>query len=76
MSIRKTQSHGKIGEAAVTAKCWMHGIPAYNTRGLRHVLIHNSNIPPEYPDFSESVEETWTAGQRRSSRTSTLATVA
>lgn len=35
MAIRKTQSHGRIGEAAVTAKCWMHGIPAYNTGGLR-----------------------------------------
>lgn len=35
MALRKTQSHGKIGEAAVTAKCWMHGIPAYNTAGLR-----------------------------------------
>ena len=35
ISVRKTQSHGKIGEAAVTAKCWMHGIPAYNTAGLR-----------------------------------------
>jgi hypothetical protein len=35
MTLRKTQSHGKIGEAAVTAKCWMHGIPAYNTGGLR-----------------------------------------
>jgi hypothetical protein len=35
MLLRKTQSHGKIGEAAVTAKCWMHGIPAYNTAGLR-----------------------------------------
>src|SRR5688572_11814378 len=35
MMLRKTQSHGKIGEAAVTAKCWMHGIPAYNTGGLR-----------------------------------------
>jgi len=34
-SIRKTQSHGRIGEAAVTAKCWMHGIAAYNTGGLR-----------------------------------------
>lgn len=33
--VRKTQSHGKIGEAAVAAKCWMHGIPAYNTAGLR-----------------------------------------
>ena len=35
MEIRKQQSHGRIGEAAVTAKCWMHGIPAYNTAGLR-----------------------------------------
>jgi len=33
--MRKTQSHGRIGEAAVAAKCWMHGIPAYNTAGLR-----------------------------------------
>src|SRR5687768_16009710 len=33
--VRKTQSHGRIGEAAVTAKCWMHGIAAYNTGGLR-----------------------------------------
>lgn len=29
------QSHGRIGEAAVFAKCWMHGIPAYSTGGLR-----------------------------------------
>lgn len=35
VEIRKHQSHGKIGEAAVSAKCWMHGIPAYNTAGLR-----------------------------------------
>lgn len=35
MEIRKQQSHGRIGEAAVTAKCWMHGVPAYNTAGLR-----------------------------------------
>ena len=35
MEIRKQQSHGRIGEAAVAAKCWMHGIPAYNTAGLR-----------------------------------------
>jgi hypothetical protein len=33
--LRKTQSHGKIGEAAAAAKCWMNGIPAYNTAGLR-----------------------------------------
>ena len=35
MTIRKQQSHGKIGEAAVAAKCWMHGVPAYSTAGLR-----------------------------------------
>jgi hypothetical protein len=35
ISLRKQQSHGRIGEAAVSAKCWMHGIPAYNTGGLR-----------------------------------------
>lgn len=35
MSISKSQSHGKVGEAAVYAKCWMHGIPAYSTGGLR-----------------------------------------
>ena len=33
--LRKTQSHGRIGEAAVTAKCWMNGIPAHNANGLR-----------------------------------------
>lgn len=33
--LNKKQSHGKIGEASVTAKCWMNGIPAYNTAGLR-----------------------------------------
>lgn len=35
MELRKQQSHGRIGEACVAAKCWMHGIPAYNTAGLR-----------------------------------------
>ena len=34
-TLRKTQSHGRIGEAAVAAKCWMHGIAAYSTGGLR-----------------------------------------
>lgn len=34
-NLRKSHSHGKIGEAAVYAKCWMHGIPAYFTGGLR-----------------------------------------
>lgn len=33
---RKSNSHGKIGEAAAFAKCWMHGIPAYFTGGLRN----------------------------------------
>lgn len=33
--LRKSESHGKIGEAAVFAKCWMHSIPAYFTGGLR-----------------------------------------
>ncbi len=35
MPLRKTQSHGRIGEAAVAAKCWMHGVPAHDTAGLR-----------------------------------------
>ena len=34
-SLGKSRSHGRIGEAAVFAKCWMHGIPAYSTGGLR-----------------------------------------
>jgi hypothetical protein len=33
--LSKGVSHGRIGEAAVFAKCWMHGIRAYNTGGLR-----------------------------------------
>jgi len=28
-TIRKIESHGLIGEAAVYTKCWMHGIRAY-----------------------------------------------
>jgi len=35
MELRKSQSHGRIGEAVVAAKCWMHGIQAHNTNGLR-----------------------------------------
>ena len=35
LNLRKTHSHGRIGEAAVTAKCWMNGVPAHNTNGLR-----------------------------------------
>jgi hypothetical protein len=35
IDLRKTVSHGRIGEAVVTAKCWMYGIPAHNTNGLR-----------------------------------------
>jgi hypothetical protein len=42
--LRKTQSHGRIGEAAVTAKCWMHGIPAYNTGGLPRQLRRERSI--------------------------------
>ena len=34
-TLSKSQSHGRIGEAATYAKCWMHGIPAYHTGGLR-----------------------------------------
>jgi hypothetical protein len=34
-TLSKSQSHGRIGEAATYAKCWMHGIPAYYTGGLR-----------------------------------------
>lgn len=33
--ISKKESHGRIGEAAVAAKCWMHGIRAWDTGGLR-----------------------------------------
>jgi hypothetical protein len=33
--MNKRQSHGRIGEAAVIAKCWMNGVPAYDTAGLR-----------------------------------------
>jgi hypothetical protein len=33
--VDKKLSHGRIGEAATAAKCWMHGIPAYYTGGLR-----------------------------------------
>jgi hypothetical protein len=33
--LRKSTSHGRIGEAVVTAKCWMNGIQAHNTNGLR-----------------------------------------
>ena len=33
--VDKKRSHGRIGEAATAAKCWMHGIPAHFTGGLR-----------------------------------------
>ena len=33
--MRKQESHGHIGEAAVYAKCWMHGIQAHFTGGLK-----------------------------------------
>jgi hypothetical protein len=35
VAITKQQSHGRICEAAVLAKCWMHGIPAFSTGGLQ-----------------------------------------
>ena len=28
VNLRKSQSHGKIGEAAVYTECWMHCVPA------------------------------------------------
>jgi hypothetical protein len=49
MNVRKQQSHGKIGEAAVAAKCWMHGIPAYNTAGLR-ANFAGSDLLVDTPD--------------------------
>jgi hypothetical protein len=33
--LQKQKSHGRIAEAAVEALCWMNGIRAYNTAGLR-----------------------------------------
>jgi hypothetical protein len=47
--LQKTQSHGRIGEAAVTAKCWMNGIPAYNTGGLR-ANFSGSDLLVDTPD--------------------------
>jgi len=49
MPINKRQSHGKIGEAAVSAKCWMNGIPAYNTAGLR-ANFSGSDLLVDTPD--------------------------
>lgn len=37
----KQESHGRIGEAAVRAKCWMNGIRAYDTAGLRANFAHS-----------------------------------
>lgn len=54
MQIRKQQSHGKIGEAAVTAKCWMHGIPAYNTAGLS-ANFAGSDLIVDTPDPSRKL---------------------
>jgi hypothetical protein len=51
MPTDKKLSHGRIGEAAVTAKCWMHGIRAYSTSGLRanfagvDLLIESGKVP-------------------------------
>jgi hypothetical protein len=49
VDIRKQQSHGRIGEACVAAKCWMHGIPAYNTAGLR-ANFAGSDLIVDTPD--------------------------
>jgi len=54
MEIRKQQSHGRIGEAAVTAKCWMHGIPAYNTAGLR-ANFAGSDLLVDTPDSTRKL---------------------
>ena len=45
----KTQSHGRIGEAATAAKFWMHGILAYNTGGLR-ANFAGSDLIVDTPD--------------------------
>jgi hypothetical protein len=34
-TLSKSVSHGRVGEAATYAKCWMNGIRAYHTGGLR-----------------------------------------
>jgi hypothetical protein len=52
MEIRKQQSHGRIGEAAVVAKCWMHGIPAYNTAGISTKRLAPSMRTPANSIFS------------------------
>lgn len=49
LALRKTQSHGRIGEAAATAKCWMNGIPAHNTAGLR-ANFAGSDLIVDTPD--------------------------
>jgi hypothetical protein len=49
MLLKKTQSHGKIGEAAAAAKCWMHGIAAYSTGGLRSNFA-GSDLIVDTPD--------------------------
>lgn len=49
-SIRKTTSHGRIAEAAVAAKCWMHGIAVHNTGGLR-ANFAGSDLIMDTPDL-------------------------
>ncbi|ABM96794.1 hypothetical protein [Methylibium petroleiphilum] len=78
MQIRKQQSHGRIGEAAVSAKCWMNGIPAYNTAGLRanfagsDLLVDTADprkklliqVKTGYPSKPEYVYFTQTSGEQ------------
>lgn len=78
MPITKQQSHGRIGEAAVSAKCWMHGIPAYNTAGLRSnfagsdLLVDTDDprkklliqVKTGYPTKKDCVYLTQTSGEK------------
>jgi hypothetical protein len=75
---QKKLSHGKSGEAAVCARCWMHGIPAYSKGGLRanfagSDLIVDTTDPRRklwiqgktgYPTRRNSVYLTQSAGDR------------
>ena len=51
MPTDKKQTHGRIGEAAVAAKCWMHGVRAHSTGGLRanfagiDLLLESDRLP-------------------------------
>ena len=50
----KSQSHGRIGEAAVFAKCWMHGLRAHHTGGLR-ANFAGSDLIVETGDLREKL---------------------